>query len=421
MTFYIIAAVACIVLSAFFSAAEMALSSANRIRLENLADDGSRGAAVAVKILDRFDDALSAILIGNNFVNIALSSLASVIAIVAFGERYTWLAAVIVTVAVIIFGETVPKIVAKKNANRLSLAVAPAVRALSVILKPLTLLTVALVRLCTAPMRGETPDDESDAAVEELQSIIETAEDEDVLDEDRSELLQAVLDFDEISVSEVMTARVDIVAVDVEDSWEEVYAVACASNYSRIPVYEDSIDNVIGVLFLNRFFKAMVSKRRPALRSMLMPPCFVYKTTKLPDVLQQLRRAKQHLAVVTDEYGGVCGIVTMEDVLEQIVGEIWDETDEVEEEVIRRADGVWELDGDMSIGDFTELLGISEDAFESESATVGGWTLERFGAFPAEGDHLDWEDLSVTVLKMDGLRVERILVERTAPEDETDE
>jgi CBS domain containing-hemolysin-like protein len=154
---------------------------------------------------------------------------------------------------------------------------------------------------------------------------------------------------------------------------------------------------------------------------MLMPPCFVYKTTKLPDVLQQLRRAKQHLAVVTDEYGGVCGIVTMEDVLEQIVGEIWDETDEVEEEVIRRADGVWELDGDMSIGDFTELLGISEDAFESESATVGGWTLERFGAFPAEGDHLDWEDLSVTVLKMDGLRVERILVERTAPEDETDE
>ncbi len=417
MTFRIIAAVACIVLSAFFSGAEMALSSANRIRLENLADDGKRAAALAVRVLDRFDDALSAILIGNNFVNIALSSLAGVIAIVAFGEQYAWLSTVIVTVAVIIFGETVPKIVAKKNANRTALAVAAPVRALSVVLRPLTLLTVGLVRLITGPLRGEEADDEADAAVEELQSIIETAEDEDVLDEDRSELLQAALDFDEISVSEVMTARVDIVAVDVEDSWEEIYAVACASNYSRIPVYEDGIDNVIGVLFLNRFFKAMVGGRRPPLRSLLMPPCFVYKTTKLPDVLQQLRKAKQHLAVVTDEYGGVCGIVTMEDVLEQIVGEIWDETDEVEEEVIERADGVWELDGDMSVGDFTELLGVSEEALESESATVGGWTLERFGAFPSAGDHFDWADLSVTVLKMDGLRVERVLVERRGADD----
>ena len=136
-------------------------------------------------------------------------------------------------------------------------------------------------------------------------------------------------------------------------------------------------------------------------------------------MLEQLRKARQHLAVVTDEYGGVCGIITMEDVLEQIVGEIWDETDEVEEEVIERADGVWELDGDMSVGDFTELLGISEETFETESATVGGWTLERFGAFPKEGDRFEWEDLAVTVLKMDGLRVERVLVERRAPE-ETD-
>lgn len=417
MTFYIIAAVACIALSAFFSGAEMALSSANRVRLENLAEDGSRAAALAVRVLDRFDDALSAILIGNNFVNIALSSLGSVIAILAFGEEYAWLSTVIVTAAVIIFGETVPKIVAKKNANRMSLAVAPIVRALSAALKPLTLLTVALVRLITGPMRGEETDDEGDAAVEELQSIIETAEDEDVLDEERSELLRSALDFDEISVSEVMTARVDIVAVDIEDSWDEIYAVACASNYSRIPVYEGSIDNVVGVLFLNRFFRAMVGRRRPSLRSMLMPPCYVYKTTKLPDVLQQLRKAKQHLAVVTDEYGGVCGIVTMEDVLEQIVGEIWDETDEVEEEVIERADGVWELDGDMSIGDFTELLDVSEEALDSESSTVGGWTLERFGAFPKEGDRFDWEDLSVTVLKMDGLRVERVLVERRAPDE----
>ncbi len=418
MTFRIIAAVVCIMLSAFFSASEMALSSANRIRLENLADGGSRAAALAVKIIDRYDDALSAILIGNNFVNIALSSLASVIAITAFGEEYAWLSTVIVTVAVIIFGETMPKIIAKKNANRLSLTVAPIVRALSVVLRPLTVLVVSLVHLITAPMKGEEAEDEGDAAVEELQSIIETAEDEAVLDEDRSELLRSALDFDEVSVSEVMTARVDIVGVDIKDSWEEIYAVACESNYSRIPVYEGSIDNVVGVLYLNRFFKMLSSGRRPALRTLLMQPCYVYKTTKLPAVLAALRKARQHLAVVTDEYGGVCGIVTMEDVLEQLVGEIWDETDEVEEEVIERASGVWELDGDMSVGDFVELLELSEETFETESSTVGGWTLEKFGSFPAAGDQLRWEAYRVTVLKMDGLRVEKILIETVPAEKE---
>ena len=418
MTFYIIAAIACVALSAFFSASEMALSSANRIRLDNLADDGSRGAALAVKILDRYDDALSAILIGNNFVNIALSSLGSVIAITAFGEEYTWLATVIVTVAVIICGETAPKIIAKKNANRLSVAVAPAVRALSVVLKPLTAVVVFLVRLATLPLKGEEPEDDEDAAVEELQSIIETAEDEDVLDEDRSELIQAALDFDDISVSEVMTARVDIVAVDVKDSLEEICAVASESNYSRIPVYEGSIDSICGVLLLNRFFKSLADGKTPKLRSMLMPPCYVYKATKLPAVLEQLRRARQHLAIVTDEYGGVCGIVTMEDVLEQLVGEIWDETDEVEEEIVERADGVWELDGDMSVGDFTELLEISEEEFETESATVGGWTLEQFGSFPDEGVVIGWENYSVTVLKMDGLRVEKVLVRRECAAEE---
>ena len=411
MTFYIVAAIICVLLSAFFSAAEMALSSANRIRLDNLADNGSRAAMLAVKTLDRFDDALSAILIGNNFVNIALSSLASVIAITAFGERYAWLSTLIVTVAVIICGETAPKIIAKKNANRLSVAVAPLVRALSILLKPLTFLVVSLVRLITLPLKGEDRGDESDAAVEELQSIIETAEDEDVLDEDRGELLRSALDFDEISASEVMTARVDIVAVDVDSTWEEIYNIACESNYSRIPVYEGSIDNIVGVLLLNRFFKTLASGRTPKLRSILMPPCFVYKATKLPTVLEQLRKAKQHLAIVTDEYGGVCGIVTMEDVLEQIVGEIWDETDEVEEEVVERAAGVWELDGDMSIGDFTELMDINEEEFETESSTVGGWTLEQFGSFPQAGDSFTWEGRTVTVLKMDGLRVEKILVE----------
>lgn len=416
MTLYIAAAIICICLSAFFSASEMSLSSANRIRLENLKDSGSKRAAMAVKIIDNFDSALSAILIGNNFVNIATSSIGSVIAIEFFGEQYNYLSTIIVTVLVIIFGETAPKIVAKKNANRMSMGIAPIIRGLTIIFSPLVFIVVKLVHLITLPMKGDVPSDEQEAAVEELQSIIETAEDEDVIDEDRSELLQAALDFNEISASEVMTARVDMLAIDIDDDWDEILDTITDSSYSRIPVYEDSIDNVIGVLYLNHFFKAMLECEKPDLRSLLMPACFVYKTLKLPAVLEKLRKEKTHLAIVTDEYGGTLGIISMEDVLEQIVGDIWDETDEVESEVVVRSDNEYELDGDMVISDFLELIGRSEDDFDSESATVGGWTLEMFEGFPKEGQSFTFENITVTVLKMDGLRVEKVLV-KVLPQD----
>ena len=224
MTVYIIICVLCVVFSAFFSASEMSLSSANRMRLENLAEDGKSSAALAVKIIDRYDHTLSAILIGNNFANIALSSISSLIAIAVLkAENLTWIATAICTVIVIIFGETMPKIVAKKNANRLSTIVAAPIRFLSVILTPLIFVVVGMIRLITLPFKGEEDDDDADAAVEELQSMIETAEEEDVLDEDQSELVQAALDFSDISVSEVMTARVDIEGIDIKDDPDELY------------------------------------------------------------------------------------------------------------------------------------------------------------------------------------------------------
>ena len=191
-----------------------------------------------------------------------------------------------------------------------------------------------------------------------------------------------------------------------------------ADPFSRLPVYEGSIDNIIGILYINHFLKAVVDGDRVDIRSLLMPPCYVYKTVKLPDVLSQLRKAKQHLAVVSDEFGGTLGVVTMEDVLEQIVGEIWDESDEVEEEVVQHTEGEFELDGAMAISDFVELMGIREDEFDFESETVGGWTLEMFGSFPKEGDCFEYEELSVTVLAMDGRRVERVLVKRPETENE---
>ncbi len=416
--YLVIAGIAvCVIFSAFFSGSEMAYSSCNRVRLENLRDDGSRRAGVALRLCDHFDDTLSAILIGNNLVNIAASSLGVVLVnILTGGDGKTWLSTLIITVLVIIFGETIPKITAKMNANRLSMRNAYFLNALRLLLKPLIWLVVGLIGLLTFWMKGE-PDEDPEEAVEELQSIIETAEDEDVLDEDQSELVQAAIDFAEISASEVMTARVDVVAIDIDDDWEDILAVIEDAPYSRLPVYEGSIDNVIGVLYLNHFLKAMADTGRADIRSLLMPPCYVYKTMKLPAVLNALKRAKQHLAIVSDEYGGMLGVLSMEDVLEQIVGEIWDETDTVEQEVVERGADEYELDGDMTISDFLELCGIDEDSFEAESETVGGWTVESFGAFPQPGDSFDFGDLKITVLSMDGHRVDKLLVRRRPAEE----
>ncbi len=242
MSAYIAAYIVLICFSAFFSASEMCFSSANRLRLESAAENGSKGAKVALKVMDRFDDSLSAILIGNNLVNIATSSIASVVVILLFGEHWTWLSTVITTALVMIFGETMPKIVAKKNANRLAPVFAWPIRLLTYVLLPVILIVVGLVRLITWPLKGEERQEDEEAAVEELQSIIETAEDEDVLDENRSELLQAALDFSEVSASEAMTARVDVEAIDIDDDWEEILELIENSTHSRLPVYEDSID-----------------------------------------------------------------------------------------------------------------------------------------------------------------------------------
>ena len=417
---YLAAILVCVFFSNFFSSSEMAYSACNRVRLENASDDGSKRAAAAVKIVERFDDTLSTILIGNNLVNIAASSLGSLAVMELLGDGYAWVSTVVITTLVIIFGETIPKIVAKNSANRIALRHAYFIRILSVLFKPLIMLVVGLIRLICLPLKGERTDASDDDAVEELTSIIETAEDESVLDEDRSELVQAAIDFSDVMASEVMTARVDMLALDIEDDWDELLKTIDESPYSRLPVYEDGVDNIIGVLYLNHFLKALAGDEKPDIRSLLMPVCYVYKTMKLPAVLSELRRAKQHLAVVVDEYGGTLGVLSMEDVLEQLVGEIWDETDEVEEEIVERPDGRFELDGDMVISDFIELMELNEEDFDFESDTVGGWTIEMFGSFPKVGDSFEYENFTVTVLQMDGLRVEKILVQ-VHPKPESEE
>ena len=420
---YILGIILCIILSAFFSGAEMSYSSCNKTRLDNLAEDGDKRAKIAAKIVEKFDDTLSTILIGNNLVNIACSSLGTITVIGFYAlftgstspetDAPTWISTVVLTVLIIIFGETIPKITCKKSANRKALRYAPIVRTLNIILKPVVVPVVLLVKLCCLPIKGEKEQADEDEAVDELTDIIETAEEENVLDEDTSELVQAAIDFDDVSASEVMTARVDVVAIDIEDTREKIDQIIAGSTFTRIPVYEGSIDNIIGTLSLNRYLRACLEEKEPDIRKLVMPPKFVYKTAKLPNVLNELRRAKQHLAIVTDEYGGTLGVVSMEDVLEQIVGEIWDESDEVVTEVVERADGRYEIDGDMVLGDFLEKLELSEETVSDiESETVGGLAIEILEHFPEDGESFIWNGYKITVVESEDHRVSKLLVEK---------
>jgi CBS domain containing-hemolysin-like protein len=397
--------------SAFFSAAEMSFSSANRIRLENAAEEGDKDAETALHITEHYDDALSAILVGNNLVNIAASSLGSIAVITALGEEYNWLSTLLVTIAVIIFGETIPKISANRNATRYATKFAGILSFLMVLFKPVTWVVVKLVNLLTSHIKSEEEKDE-DAAVDELHTIIETAENEDVIDEESSELVSKAIDFADVSVSEVMTARVDITAVDIDDDWNDIMETLTSSPYSRIPVYEDSIDNIIGILSLNHFLKRCIDREPFDIRELLMQPYFVYKTMKLPAVLSTLRDSQQHLAIVSDEYGGTMGVVSMEDVLEELVGEIWDETDIVENELIEVDENTYELDGDTPISDLLELMNWNEDSFDFESETVGGWCIEMLDEFPEPGSSFVYENAEFRIIDTDERRVTRVRITR---------
>ena len=410
----ILAIVVCIVFSAFFSGSEIAYNTLNENRLKQHGknkDGALTGAtAVACSIKEQFDRVLIAILVGNNLVNMGSSSLATVIAVGLMGDSGAWAATAIMTVIIITFGEISPKILASEKPEAFAKIAAYPLRVWTLLLTPFVWVMQKLMHgISRLWKKGE---DNGPAVTEDdLETIIETVEDEGVVDEDTADLLQSALDFGDTLAYEIITPRVDLVAIDMEDTREEILKTAFASPYTRIPVYEETTDNIIGILHLNHLYKALVKDPNVCIKSLLMPPVFVHKTTPLDDVFNIMRKQKSHLVVVTDEYGGTMGIVTMEDVLEQIVGDIWDETDEIENEVVERASGEYELDGDMAIDDFTELVGLDDEAFETESATVGGWTLEMFGTYPQEGQSFDYENLTVTVLKMDGLRVEKVLVQ----------
>lgn len=410
-----------IALSAFFSGSEISYTSANRLRLKSAADTGSLVDRIAFQLYETYDSALIAILVGNNLVNIAASSVATVIAISLLGDDGAWVATVIMTVLILTFGEIIPKIVAVQVADRFARWVALPLRALTIVLYPLTWVLTKVLGGADRLWKGRMPEGPS-VTEDDLESILDTVEDEGVIDEDRCDLLQSALDFDDVLAYEIITPRVDMTAIDIADSREEILDVALNSPYSRIPVYEDTVDNVIGILHLNHLFKELADDRVFDVRELMLPVTFVHKTMPLPDVLKTMRKNKCHMVIVTDEYGGTMGLLTMEDVLEQLVGDIWDESDEVEAEFIQLADNLYEADGDMRIYDFFDELDIDDRDFDDDNATLGGWAIEMLGGYPKVGDSFQYKNLTITVRKRQNLRVTRLLVKaEPVPEEAEDE
>ena len=402
-----------ICLSAYFSASEIAFNASNKMRLRRAADAGSKTARLAHNITEHFTTALSAILIGNNLANIAVTTCTTLIVMSLFPGNVglaSTIATIVVTIVILICGEIVPKTLSKQHADTVVRWVAIPIRVLTIILSPV----VAIVMALLFALRKLWGKDVSEATVteEELVSIIDTVEEEGVINEEQGELLQSTLDFHDNTVEKIMTPRIDMTALDIDDEEEKIQALLSdTAQFSRLPVYEDSIDNIIGILSLTRYYKATLEEEKPDIRALLMKPCKLHKTMKLPAALAKMREVKMHLAIVIDEFGGTLGVVTMEDILEELVGDIWDDTDVIVTECRSTGENTYEVIGDMNIDDCFDEIGFDKpNDFACEYSTMGGWAIEMLEADPHVGDSFRYCNLFVIVAHMEEERVTKLTI-----------
>ena len=409
--------------SAFFSSTEIAYAAANKSRLRKAAESGSRNGKWALYISDHYDKALCTILIGNNLVNIASSSVATVIAMALVGNAGVAIATGVMTVLLLIFGEILPKQLAKQFCDKYALLISPVLYLFLWITKPIVWLFMQLIALLSKIWAKAKTD--TSLTYDDLMTMVEIVEEEGLLEETSVELLQAAIEFDDIDVHKVITHRVNMVALDIEAPVEESIWTALNSEYSRIPVYEHSIDNIIGFLPVNVLLKELLDTSTPDIRSMLTEPMFVPQTKKLPEVLDLMRRTKFHMVVVTDDYGGTLGIATMEDILEELVGEIWDETDEIDPQIVEQEDGSFLVDGETLVASFWEHLDEEDEEEELDDpfVTMSGWATEMLDKYPEVNDTFCYRHYQITVLETDNFCASKlqIVVLEKPEEDESDE
>ena len=402
-----------VILSAYFSATETAFTSLNRIRLKSKADAGNRRAALALKLVDQYDNLLSTILVGNNIVNLSASSLATVLFTEGLRlQNGAVISTVVITIVVLIFGEVSPKSLAKEYPESFAMFSAPIMRILMVILTPVNFLFSLLKKLLSKVFHKQG---DSGITEEELVTMVDQAESEGGLDQHESKLIRSAIEFNDMEVDEILTPRVDIVAVEDTDSMDDIAQAFAESGYSRLPVYHEDIDDIIGVIH-EKDFHAARYRGQTDVKAITGPMLYTTGNTKISELLRILQREKAHMVIVVDEYGGTEGLVTLEDIVEELVGEIWDEHDEVIEEFKKQEDGSYLISCSADLTDLFDLFSIKG---ECDANTISGWVMEQIGRIPEEGDHFVSDGLDVTVTKVDHRRVLEIRVE-VLPQPEED-
>ena len=409
--------VACLVCSSYFSATETAFSTMNHARMKTMADKGNKSAALALKLSDNYDTLLSTILIGNNLVNILLSSLATLLFVKMLGSSTgTTASTLVTTVLVLIFGEISPKSIAKESPESFAMFSAPIIRVLMVVLTPVTWIFAQWKKILTRLFKKDG--DDRAMTDEELMTIVEEAEQDGGIDAEESTLIRSAIEFMDLESIDIYTPRVDIVSVSLDESKEEIAKIFLDTGFSRLPVYEENIDHIIGIINQKDVHNFIYNTDR-SIKEIVRPVLFITPTMKIGSLLKKLQASKTHIAIILDEFGGTEGLVTIEDIVEELVGDIWDEHDQVVTEIEKISNEEYLMAGSTSIDDVFEELGIEK---EVDVNTLSGWVMEVLACIPKEGDSFVSDGYKVTVVKMDERRIEKVRVQKvhSETEDEND-
>lgn len=404
--------------SAFFSGSEIAYTSLNKLKLKKESEDPKGVQKIVLYIYNHYDRALSTILIGNNLVNIAATSLATVIAVelaesmegTLTDDMASTLVTVIMTVLILIFGEITPKMVARRLNEPIAKFAAYPLRILMIVLSPAVAVTTGIVNALSVLWKKDEEDDVT-ITEEEFENILDTVEDEGVIDENQTDLLQSALEFTDMDAADIVTPRIDVIGFEIHDSMEDILKTISETQFSRFPVYDRTIDHIVGVLYVKHLLKELLNNEKVELKDLLLEPVYIPKSMKLHSIMNEFRDSQTHMAVVVDEYGGTMGIVTMEDVLEQLVGEIWDENDDIVNDWQELSEKRFECSGDMNLSEFFDHLDLDDEELETDCTTVGGWATEEIGAMPTEFDSFDYKEYTVLVKHVDeNHRIARLLI-----------
>ena len=393
-----------LVLSALFSSCETAFSSVNKIRLKNYAAKGDKRAEKALKIANKFEDALTAILIGNNIVNILSTSISTVLFTQILGPGGVGAATVVMTVLVLVFGEITPKSFAKNHAEQCALMFAEPLSAFMIVLKPVVMVFKVIQKLFKP--KTEQPSVTED----ELKYIIDEIEEQGVLEEQESDLVRSALEFDEITVDEILIPRVNVIAIEKNTPFNEIKEKFLTDLPSRLPVYEKNIDNIIGVITNKSFFRLM-NENKENISDIIQEIIHISDLKLISEALKEMQKSKMHMAVVMDQYGGTKGIITLEDIIEELVGEIYDENDEIIAHFVKTGDNEYEVSGELSISDMLENLDMPEDKIECSGNSVGGWIMELLGHVAVENEPVQSDTFKMTVLSMEDQKILKIRLE----------